>query len=233
MHFLFLLLFFVQEPQLVAPTAPAVTENWHFLDDNQYNDSVVKVSNYQIITPDLDMEVNSGSGVVFHTDEDYCYILTCFHVVSDGSKFLAFDSKNVSHKCHLIIVNKSSDLAVLAVKRHENLTKVLELSEVFPKASEKVECLGWGYSAQGKLRHWDIEVLPGSLVKEKLYIAGPFQAGDSGGAVLYKGKLVGIIHGGMCKYPSGGTECTGPGIAISLDVLRPIKYQTKMYQFPF
>lgn len=145
---------------------------------SEYADSVVRVNSR-----------NEGSGVVIYKDGDYGLVLTCSHVIAADFAFAIFARGEVSAG-PILVDNPTHDVAIFACR-------VPDYVEAVPIASEspKIGCCATliGFGGPGGRR-----VFEGSVSQSEpfLEVEGFVLPGDSGGAVICNGQLIGLIAGG-------------------------------------
>lgn|GEM_PF-680670 len=100
-------------------------------------------SRFGLGTPNI---VNQGSGVIFHSDDQYYYFLTSNHVVyiSDDYKtknYYVNDYKNNEYQAFYVYSHPNYDLAIFKFVKTNNLT-VLNISLKDPEKDEIVFSIG-------------------------------------------------------------------------------------------
>jgi len=117
------------------------------------------------------------------------YILTCWHlIVKENDKFVAINDIGDEYPMFYIKSNKKIDLALFEIKNVNHLS-YLEISKENPKIGSEVLVVG-------NPSCWNDVVTDGIIAqKEKVEycLTNLSYFGSSGGAVLYKGKIVGVI----------------------------------------
>lgn len=129
----------------------------------------------------------SGSHIVI---KDKHYILTCAHLVKDEEDFVWVVLDEGSwHPLGLVKINKSKDLALFEIFMVDNLP-YLEISDEFPKEGSEVVIIGNPADLTDIITDGVIAKVKnkGYLFTNKIYF------GNSGGAILYKGKIVGVVN---------------------------------------
>ena len=91
----------------------------------------------------------------------------------------------------------------------------------WPRQGDAVELIGYG---GGRLRHWSAKVngytLTGETNKHQtLSIDTTTIGGDSGGAIAFEGRLVGVIWGGPLAGPRGPMVATHGTCCVAIDAL--------------
>lgn len=206
--------------------------DFNYVEHTNNEDSVVKVKAYITSHDGSLISAGGGSAVAVHSTEDHLFLVTAAHVIDEQAKLQVIDPKGITHNALLVIVKESSDLAVLMIKKTDNI-KILSVYEDVPTGGMEVECLGWGPNLQDKIRHWTVKTCVGTGERTGTFIDGPFIHGDSGGAVLHDGKLMGIILSGQSTYMGSLGTLVGPGKACSLSGLKLVVDQAKRYKFDF
>lgn len=145
----------------------------------------IKEANILISNTSTEMEC-SGSHIRIK-DEDY--ILTCAHIIKSEEDFIwgVLDTEN-RHPLELIKFDRKKDLALFKIFMVEDLPH-LEISNEAPKEGSEILLIGNPDYLE--------DVITGGViakVKKKGYLFTNLHFfGSSGGAVLYKGKIVGIV----------------------------------------
>lgn len=145
-----------------------------------------------------------GSGVVINVKDGTAYVLTAEHVVDEDRtvKVLWPGVDNAERLGVVLRTDVGRDLAIVRVQDSPSRTFMLIARP--PPDGSQVEMLGFG---RGWFRRWlaiaketksgDLHVTPGCM------------CGDSGGAMIHEGRLVGIISGAYLDKFSRHTDTHG------------------------
>ena len=208
----------------VMPSIVAITN----MTEVQYRDFFGRVQNYE--------GESAGSGIIISQDDQYLYIVTNNHVVSDATTLTVcfYDDQTVS--AEVKGTDSSSDLAVVAVKLSDissDTMKTIKVATVGDSDSIKVgdtaiaigNALGYGQSvttgvisALNRGVTLEDETSGETVTNGLIQTDAAINPGNSGGALLNEnGEVIGI---NSVKYSS--TEVEGIGYAIPMSVAKPI-----------
>jgi len=117
------------------------------------------------------------------------YILTCAHLLIDKEdKIVAQDDNGYYHFTEVVKVNEDMDLMLLETTTIGKLA-YLEISDIFPAQGSEVLVIG---NPSGLLNMITDGII--SQIEKTYYIiTNKIYFGNSGGALIYKGKVVGVI----------------------------------------
>ena len=183
-----------------------------------------------------------GSGVIFKQDDNYLYIATNNHVVSNSNSLSVTFNDNKSVTGEVVGTDVQSDLAVIKVKLSslkDSTKKAIKVASLGSSASLKVgqqaivigNALGYGQSVTtGVISALNREVSiqnednGKTYTQEMIQTSAAVNSGNSGGALLNsKGEVVGIVS---AKYSSSGSSenasVEGMGFAIPIDNAKTI-----------
>ena len=183
-----------------------------------------------------------GSGVIFKQDDNYLYIATNNHVVSNSNSLSVTFNDNKSVTGEVVGTDVQSDLAVIKVKLSslkDSTKKAIKVASLGSSASLKVgqqaivigNALGYGQSVTtGVISALNREVSiqnednGKTYTQEMIQTSAAVNSGNSGGALLNsKGQVVGIVS---AKYSSSGSSqnasVEGMGFAIPIDNAKTI-----------
>jgi hypothetical protein len=157
-----------------------------------------------------DGECVGGGGFVWVSSEGTWYILTAGHVLENELCSVSFDWA-VFERCSVVWMSKEYDTAVIAVKRGGSLgTPPLAVEPFSVSFGQEVEV--WGFPGRGwrakllKARLWMVSLSadnPSVLVEtEEKFRDLERLGGFSGGPVLWRGRLLGIVTG-VSMLPNG------------------------------
>jgi len=135
----------------------------------------------------------SGSGTLIKIKDEF-YVLTAAHMIGTDNDIL-FAEDNIAKKGYALSVvkyNRWNDLAILKIKLKEDdplKYYALEIGTESPRTGEIIYVIGNPDSYE--------DILTSGIVVKKgrtfSLISAPIFFGNSGGAVIYKGKLVGVV----------------------------------------
>ena len=186
-----------QYPHPVA-AAPAIQQT----PTADYQCAVVRVGREDLSSPGASY---SGAGTfVAHAADRRGLVLTASHVVDQGGGRIWVDFGRGRQTASLLGRDANLDLAALVVDNPPSDIRAIAVAgeDQWPHAGESVEVIGFG---GGRLRHFSA-LVRGYTAKDvrgvsQLVVAFQPISGDSGGAILYKQKLVGVLWGGPCEGP--------------------------------
>lgn len=206
-------------PSIVAITNMSQTEYYNMFGQSKVYDSE-----------------SCGSGIIISNDDDYLYIVTNNHVVSDAQSLTIGFSDESTVTAEVKGTDASSDLAVLSVKKSDLESSTLKKIKVASigdstklKAGQSAiaigNALGYGQSVTtGVISALDREVTTSdktsgtSTTNELIQTDAAINPGNSGGALLNdKGEVIGI---NSVKYSD--TDVEGMGYAIPIATAKPI-----------
>lgn len=168
--------------------------------------------------------VSSGSGFVYKKDGDTSYILTNYHVIENGSKFVVTLTDGTELEAELVNGDEYYDIAVLKVKSNK-IKKVatlgdsssLELGDTLftvgaPLGKEYMGTITKGI-VSGVNRMVSVKLTSGSYLMEVIQTDASINSGNSGGPICnIKGEVIGITSS---KLVGSGVE--GMGFAIPIN----------------
>ena len=172
---------------------------------------------------------SSGSGFVYKTDNKNGYILTNYHVIQGGKKYIVTFSNGEEVEASLVSGDEYYDIAVLKVNK-DKIKKVatlgdsskLELGDtVFtvgaPLGKEYMGTITKGI-VSGTNRMVSVELSSGSYLMEVIQTDASINSGNSGGPICnIKGEVIGITSS---KLIGSGVE--GMGFAIPINAVNNI-----------
>ena len=172
---------------------------------------------------------SSGSGFVYKTDDKNGYILTNYHVIEGGKKYIVTFSTGEEIEANLISGDEYYDIAILKVNK-DKIKKVatlgdssnLELGDtVFtvgaPLGKEYMGTITKGI-VSGINRMVSVELTSGSYLMEVIQTDASINSGNSGGPICnIKGEVIGITS---AKLIGSGVE--GMGFAIPINAVNDI-----------
>jgi hypothetical protein len=187
-------------------------QNWEPSEEANYHSSIIKLSG----------DGYSGSGTVIKFIKDSAkyegyyvgWILTASHVVNNSeTKFELFFSDGDVTENAVVVMKKSesdsfNDFALIRGLIPKNI-KPMEISTENIPVGEEVEMCGYG---SGQFRHWNAKYAGESMDSGGHVIFSWAIQGDSGGPIIYKGKVVGVIcfGTGIKRYKDTPRVIVGP-----------------------
>jgi len=190
---------------VVSLTSTLSAQNWPESPKQDYHASIV-----ECLSPS-----GRGSGTVVkfikdskdHPDYYIGLILTAAHVIgSDEDLFsISFNSGKTTIKNSVVVKNsrtidRYNDVGLIRALIPDEV-KPIEVSSEQPKIGDTVELAGYG---AGAMRHWNA-VYGGSILNNDGFIVLSWAIqGDSGGPIIYNGKVIGVICFGsaVARYSS-------------------------------
>ena len=168
--------------------------------------------------------VSSGSGFVYKKEGDISYILTNYHVIQNGYKFIVTLTDGTELDAELVNGDEYYDIAVLKVKS-DKIKKVatlgdssnLELGDTLftvgaPLGKEYMGTITKGI-VSGVNRMVSVKLTSGSYLMEVIQTDASINSGNSGGPICnIKGEVIGITSS---KLVGSGVE--GMGFAIPIN----------------
>lgn len=116
------------------------------------------------------------------------YILTCAHSLNgDESELIGYLDNGDEYPLQLIKVNREKDLALFKIEGIENLSYI-EISDEFPKEGSEVLVIG----NPDNLMDMVTDGIIAKVDKDGYMFTNKTFFGNSGGGVLYRGKLIGV-----------------------------------------
>lgn len=173
---------------------------------------------------------SAGSGIIVSEDNDYIYIATNNHVVSNSTSLTITFNDGKSVSAEVKGTDEDSDLAVVSVKKSDISTSTMNSIKVATIGSSDNlsvgesavvigNALGYGQSVTTGVisaldRKVSIQDDNGNTISNKLIQTdAAVNPGNSGGALLnMKGEVVGIVS---AKYSDTSVEGMGYAIPIS------------------
>ena len=208
----FLFLGFVLFPQFCQ------AQSWDVSPEKDYQKGVVLLQG--------DGLQGSGTVVKFIEDAGENYIgliLTASHCVKDKSTlFNVFFSGGKKSEGGIVAYNSMyilesyNDVALIEAVIPDEIP-VVEISNEKVKCGEEVEMCGY---ATGSLRHWNAKYAGSSIPQDGHVIFSWAIQGDSGGPILYKGKIIGVICFGTALERFNDRYIVGPIHGTNIDRVR-------------
>lgn len=150
-------------------------------------DNTAKLASYVIRVSEGGGVNSKGSGTAISPN----LIITCGHLFRDSKGPVIVSNPYAgSNRATLIADSLNPDLAVLQVQG--NLPYYVKLAEKSVSVNSRVVFAGYGSNG---FRAVYSQVRPNRYVQEHITLTSDCRQGDSGGGVLYEGKLVGVIWG--------------------------------------
>ena len=172
----------------------------------------IKRANFLIYNSTTGMQ---GSGSLIKIEKQY-YILTAAHLIKENKDFVwAVDNNGTMYPLGLTKLNKKQDLLLFKIYMVEN-RPYLEISKEKPKEGSEIIVIG------NPSNMVDI-VTDGIIAKElkKGYIfTNIIYFGNSGGAVLYKGKIVGVVNSIRVRFKPTKPLLVNYGFCPKLEMIQ-------------
>jgi len=176
-----------------------------------------------------DRTSSSGSGFVYKTDDNYGYILTNYHVIENGRKYVVTFSSGEQIEASLVSGDAYYDIAVLKVKKDKvkkvatlgNSSKIELGDTVFtvgaPLGKEYMGTITKGI-VSGINRMVSVELTSGTYLMEVIQTDASINSGNSGGPICnIRGEVIGITSS---KLVGSGVE--GMGFAIPINSVNEV-----------
>ena len=179
---------------VVSLTPTLSAQNWPESFPRDYHSSIV-----QVISPS-----GRGSGTVVKFIKDskkhpayyIGLILTASHVIRNTDDLFVIDYRNGKRtvKNSAVVKNPTSvdrynDVGLIRALIPDEIIP-MQVSAEKPQMGEVVELAGYG---SGVIRHWLAQYGGSPLANDGLIILSWAIQGDSGGPIIYKGKVIGVI----------------------------------------
>lgn len=171
----------------------------------------IKEANLYIINA---TEGYSGSGTHVKINGE-SYILTCAHLLKgDDDKIVAQDDNGFYHFTEIIKVNQAMDLMLLKTGTIEDIA-YLEISDIFPEEGSEVTAIG---NPSG-LVNMITEGIIAQIDKSNYIVTNKIYFGNSGGALIYRGKVVGVVSqiAAFTQITPWGVVAQNYGIVVKLE----------------
>ena len=189
---------------------------------NKVKDSVFVVETYD----QFNNKVGTGTGFVYKIDNNYGYIITNHHVISNSENIIVTNISGAEAKAKLLGSDEYSDIAVLVVDKKYALKKI-ELgsssnSEIGDTVFTVGSPLGKKYMGtvtkgilSGKERQVEVSLTNGSFIMEVLQTDAAINPGNSGGPLLnINGEVIGVTSMKLVE-----DEIEGMGFAIPINTV--------------
>lgn len=189
---------------------------------NKVKDSVFVVETYD----QFNNKVGTGTGFVYKIDNNYGYIITNHHVISNSENIIVTNISGEEAKAKLLGSDEYSDIAVLVVDKKYALKKI-ELgsssnSEIGDTVFTVGSPLGKKYMGtvtkgilSGKERQVEVSLTNGSFIMEVLQTDAAINPGNSGGPLLnINGEVIGVTSMKLVE-----DEIEGMGFAIPIELV--------------
>ena len=172
---------------------------WAWSEPAEHHNAVVKV----------ETKTGAGTGAIFDKSGSKVLIISAAHVIGRESTGTIQNSQG---KAQFTVVGRNDALDVCFLLADlPNVATItfipLELKGT-SAAGQKVEVLGLG-GPEDKLRHFWTTI--DSVTSNNLELKGYVTEGDSGGPIISRGKIIGVVTGGMHVLPTtSGFNLVGP-----------------------
>jgi hypothetical protein len=164
----------------------------------------------------------AGCGTLVRVDERAGWLLTAAHVVEGSPRCRLEWPSGETRDARIVASDRALDVALVVVDA-PGASAVLPLAsdDEWPRQGETVELIGYG---GGKLRHWSARVngyvaTEGTGKHQTLSIDTRTIGGDSGGAIAFRDRLVGVIWGGPLAGPRGPMLATHGTCCVAINAL--------------
>lgn len=156
-----------------------------------------------------DLSVSQGSGVIFHEEDNYYFVLTNEHVVNPDEsgkiKYYVYDYLGYEYTAYLLdgSVAEEYDLAILVFEKTYELV-VLSMTKHNPSINELVFSLGQPHGQPNTITAGKVLKYEQATLDDKFFYdfqavkhSGPIDNGSSGGALINSSmQIVGINFAG-------------------------------------
>ena len=193
-------------------------QSWTISPEKDYHKGVVVVQG--------DGLQGSGTVVKFVEDAGENYIgliLTASHCVKGKSTlFDVFFSGGKKYRGGTVVYNSRyttntyNDIALIEALIPDEIP-VVDISSEPVKCGEQVEMCGY---ATGSLRHWNAKYAGSSIPQDGHVVFSWAIQGDSGGPILYNGKIIGVICFGTAVDRFNDRYIIGPIHGTNIDRVR-------------
>lgn len=173
--------------------------------------------------------ISSGSGFVYKNDDKYGYILTNYHVIENGNKYIITFTDGTEAEASLVNGDEYYDIAVLKVDKNKikkvailGNSQALELGDTLftvgaPLGKEYMGTITKGI-VSGINRMVSVKLTSGNYLMEVIQTDASINSGNSGGPLCnVKGEVIGITSS---KLVGSGVE--GMGFAIPINSVNDI-----------
>ncbi len=170
-----------------------------------------------------------GSGVILSIDfdEDYIYVLTCYHVISgyNSSIYVLFSSSSKPIKATLVGYSSTYDVAVIKIFGFSESQSVSEISiknSQLVSVGESVFAVGNSLSGglsvtSGVISRVNKEVIVEDKIARELQTDASINPGNSGGGLFNNsGEFIGIINAKLSSTSSLSSVTTVEGTAFAI-----------------
>ena len=141
----------------------------------------------------------AGRAPLIPTARQQGYVLTAAHVIESGAPVRATWHDGRTSAARVVVADARLDVALLSVTPPPGAAVIpLADRDHWPQQGDTVELIGYG---GGQLRHWRASVNGYALTDgtgryQTLSLNTPTIGGDSGGAIVWRCKVVGVMWGG-------------------------------------
>ncbi len=168
----------------------------------------IKIANFLIINATLGRR---GSGTHIKLGNNY-YVLTASHLIKEKSNIMvAIDNNDTRYCLKLVKIDREVDLALFEILGSAHLP-TLELSTIEPKVGSLLTVIGNPTGLVDVVTNG----VASNINKDGYIITNKIFYGSSGGAVLYRGKIVGVIKKILVKF---GIPTVSYGVSSKLNEL--------------
>lgn len=149
--------------------------------------------------------------------------LTCAHCVSGAQEIHVGYREQWTPASVIGVGNNGVDLALLVIETNE-MRGCLPISESSPAANERVEITAYPGTGTGgaRIRSSSVNQSDGRT----LWVNCPFALGESGGAVVCRGEIIGIISSTPANPITGQPTGKGPGACVAAETIHDFVVRT-------
>ena len=224
-------LFEAKSPNHTIGTKPARTdilEPWvnpeGLNSEDSYAIATAKVIDSVVV---ITTDQSSGSGVIWASNQDFSYILTCHHVIDSAQAIKITLHSGDSHTAEVIGSDSRTDIAVLRIDEPDLPAVVLPSENHALALGQAVIAIG---NPLGTLGNSVTNGILSSLTRtltiegstmELMQTNAAVNHGNSGGGLFdLNGQLIGLVNA-----KSSGNSVEGIGFAIPYTTLKTIAYE--------
>jgi hypothetical protein len=139
----------------------------------------------------------AGSGVCVRTEPRACFVLTNWHVVGEFPQVTVTwqDGRKATGDV-IRTLAQPIDVALILVRQPPGDWIDLPLAANTPPVGTELEMIGFGGPLYGEARNFVAHMIEPTYSDDSIAMDAPSISGDSGGAMLHNGAIIGINYGG-------------------------------------
>lgn len=145
--------------------------------------------------------INMGSGIVYEANDNYAYIVTCYHMVSNSDDIYVYNYENKYEKAQLVNYDEKKDIALLKIDNKLSLKQAKFDDSNNLEIADKVYALGtplndnYAYTlTSGIISNKNRLINVNGNKINTIQFDAPISGGNSGGPLLdSKFNVVGMI----------------------------------------